>query len=227
MIRVLVVDDQWLVTEGLETILDADSEIEVVGTAADGAEAIEKADALLPDVVLMDLRMPVLNGIQATARITTAHPEVRVLVLTTYASDEWVFDAIRGGAAGYLLKGSPRAELIAAIKGTARGGTHLDPAIAGNVIDRVRHSAAPEVASTVFSDLSGRELQVLQLLAQGLSNQAIAGELHLSWGTVRNYVSSILDKLGVADRTQAALLAQRYGLTSRTGEPPDPDTERL
>ena len=199
----------------------------MVGTAADGAEAIEKADALLPDVVLMDLRMPVLNGIQATARITTAHPEVRVLVLTTYASDEWVFDAIRGGAAGYLLKGSPRAELIAAIKGTARGGTHLDPAIAGKVIDRVRHSAAPEVASTVFSDLSERELQVLQLLAQGLSNQAIAGELHLSWGTVRNYVSSILDKLGVADRTQAALLAQRYGLTSRTGEPPDPDTERL
>lgn len=226
MIRVLVVDDQWLVTEGLEAILDADPEITVVGTAADGAEALEKVAQLRPDVVLMDLRMPVMNGIQATARISDAYPETRVLVLTTYASDEWVFDAIRGGAAGYLLKGTLRDELIAAVKGTARGGTHLDPAVAGKVLERVRHTSAPEATSTVFGELSERELQVLQLLARGMTNQAIANELHLSWGTVRNYVSTILDKLGVDDRTQAALLAQRYGLTAPgNDQPASEDTE--
>lgn len=212
MIRVMIVDDQWLVCEGLEAILSADPELEVVATANDGAEALDKLPVARPDVVLMDLRMPVMNGIQATARIADAFPETRVLVLTTYASDEWVMDAIRSGAAGYLLKGTPRDELVRAIKGTAQGATHLDPAVAGKVLERVRHAAPPEATSLVFAELSERERQVLALLARGLSNQEIANELHLSWGTVRNYVSTILSKLGVEDRTQAALLAQRYGL---------------
>ena len=167
-----------------------------------------------PDVVLMDLRMPVMNGIQATARIVDGFPDAKVLVLTTYASDEWVFDAIRSGATGYLLKGTPRDELVRAIKGTAQGGAHLDPAVAGKLLDRVRHATPPEATSQVFAELSERERQVLQQLARGLSNQEIANTLHLSWGTVRNYVSTILSKLGVEDRTQAALLAQRYGLTA-------------
>lgn len=213
MIRVMIVDDQWLVVEGLDAILSADPEIEVVATAEDGAEALEKMAQARPDVVLMDLRMPVMNGIQATAKIVDAYPQTRVLVLTTFATDEWVFDAIRSGAAGYILKGTPREELLRAIKGTAHGETHLDPAIAGRVLDQVRHGSAPTSAQTVFAALSEREMQVLQLLARGLSNQDIANELHLSWGTVRNYVSTILDKLDVEDRTQAALLAQRYGLT--------------
>ena len=218
MIRVMIVDDQWLVCEGLEAILSADPELEVVATANDGAEALDKLPAARPDVVLMDLRMPVMNGIQATARIADAFPETKVLVLTTYASDEWVMDAIRSGAAGYLLKGTPRDELVRAIKGTAQGGTHLDPAVAGRVLERVRHSAPSESTSQVFAELSERERQVLAQLARGLSNQEIANTLHLSWGTVRNYVSTILSKLGVEDRTQAALLAQRYGLPAASEE---------
>jgi len=218
MIRVMIVDDQWLVCEGLEAILSADPELEVVATASDGAEALEKLPDARPDVVLMDLRMPVMNGIQTTARIADGFQETRVLVLTTYASDEWVLDAIRSGAAGYLLKGTPRDELVRAIKGTAQGGTHLDPAVAGKVLERVRHATPPETLSVVFAELSERERQVLAQLARGLSNQEIANELHLSWGTVRNYVSTILSKLGVEDRTQAALLAQRYGLPSAPEE---------
>lgn len=218
MIRVMIVDDQWLVCEGLEAILSADPELQVVATANDGAEALDKLPSAKPDVVLMDLRMPVMNGIQATARIADGFPETKVLVLTTYASDEWVMDAIRSGAAGYLLKGTPRDELVRAIKGTAQGGTHLDPAVAGKVLERVRNTAPSDSTSQVFAELSERERQVLAHLARGLSNQEIANSLHLSWGTVRNYVSTILSKLGVEDRTQAALLAQRYRLPAAPGE---------
>ena len=203
MIRVLICDDQWIVCEGLEAILESDPEIEVVGTAHDGSEAIEAISETQPDVVLMDLKMPGMNGIQATLEIARQHPHVKVLVLTTYGADEWVFDAIRSGAAGYLLKGTPRVSLIAAIKGTAAGQTHIDPAVAGKLFDRIAQ-AQPSPASMVLADaLSDRELEVLSLLARGFSNAGIASQLSLSQGTVRNYVSAVLAKLDVADRTQA------------------------
>lgn len=212
MIRVLICDDQWIVCEGLEAILEADREIEVVGIAHDGAQALELIPQVEPDVVLMDLKMPGMNGIQATHKIGEQYPHIKVLVLTTYGADEWVFDAIRSGAAGYLLKGTPRDSLIAAVKGTASGDTHVDPAVAGKLFDRIARNGAPLSNTTIANALSDRELDVLRLLARGLSNAEIAQQLYLSEGTVRNYVSAILAKLEVSDRTQAAILALRHGL---------------
>jgi DNA-binding NarL/FixJ family response regulator len=159
----------------------------------------------------MDLRMPEMNGIQATRALRERHPEVGVLVLTTYDADEWVFDAVRAGASGYLLKDTPREGLVAAIEGTAAGETHVDPAIAGKLFRQVARSPAP-TAQPLAAELSARELQVLRLLARGLNNADIARQLFLSEGTVRNYVSAILSKLDVSDRTQAAVLALRHGL---------------
>jgi DNA-binding NarL/FixJ family response regulator len=212
MIRVLICDDQWIVCEGLEAILDADPDLTVVGTAHDGAKALELIPETRPDVVLMDLKMPLMNGVQATQKIREQYPEIKVLVLTTYGADEWVFDAIRSGADGYLLKGTPRVELIDAVKGTAAGGTHVDPAVAGKLFDRIARHPTPPPDTTVINALSDRELDVLRLLARGMSNAEIAEQLYLSQGTVRNYVSAILTKLDLADRTQAALLALRHGL---------------
>jgi DNA-binding NarL/FixJ family response regulator len=211
MIRVIVCDDQEVVLEGLQVILKAAPEIEVVGAARDGAEALDLIPLLHPDLVLMDLKMPGMNGIQATRRIREQFPQVRVLVLTTYDADEWVFDAIRSGAAGYLLKDTPREELIAAVIGTAAGKTHVDPSVAGKVFAQIAQSA-PAPDTSVADKLSERERDVLRLMARGLSNADIAQRLFLSEGTVRNYVSSILAKLGVSDRTQAAVIALRYGL---------------
>jgi DNA-binding NarL/FixJ family response regulator len=212
MIRVLICDDQWIVCEGLEAILEADREIKVVGIAHDGAQALELIPQAKPDVVLMDLKMPVMNGIQATQKIGEQYPHIKVLVLTTYGADEWVFDAIRSGAAGYLLKGTPRDSLIAAVKGTACGDTHVDPAVAGKLFNRIARNGAPLSNTTIANALSDRELDVLRLLARGLSNAEIAQQLYLSEGMVRNYVSAVLAKLDVSDRTQAAILALRYGL---------------
>jgi DNA-binding NarL/FixJ family response regulator len=212
MIRVLICDDQWIVCEGLEAILEADREIQVVGIAHDGAQALELIPQAKPDVVLMDLKMPGMNGIQATHKIGEQYPHVKVLVLTTYGADEWVFDAIRSGAAGYLLKGTPRDSLITAVKGTASGDTHVDPAVAGKLFNQIARNSAPLSNTTIANALSDRELDVLRLLARGLSNAEIAQRLYLSEGTVRNYVSAVLAKLEVSDRTQAAILALRYGL---------------
>ena len=212
MIRVLICDDQWIVGEGLEAILDADPEIQVVGVTYDGLEALEQVPLAKPDVVLMDLRMPGMNGIEATRRIRESSPDTKVLVLTTYGTDEWLFDAIRSGASGYLLKGTPREALIEAIKGTAAGRTHVDPDVAGKLFDQIAQSETQPGATTVLDALSARELDVLSLLARGFSNADIAGRLYLSVGTVRNYVSAILSKLDVDDRTQAAVLALRHGL---------------
>ena len=212
MIKVLICDDQWIVCEGLEAILEDVPGLEVVGCANDGAEALEKVARLHPDVVLMDLNMPVMNGVQATQKITAKYPDVKVLVLTTYGADEWVFDALRSGAAGYLLKGTPRANLIAAVKGTATGESHIDPKVAGTLLKSLSRPQDPAERSLLLAKLSARELDVLRLLAQGLNNTDIAKRLYLSHGTVRNYVSAILTKLNVEDRTQAALLATRYGL---------------
>jgi DNA-binding NarL/FixJ family response regulator len=211
MIRVLICDDQVIVCEGLQAILSTAPDVEVVGIAHDGAQAVDAIPGARPDVVLMDLKMPVMNGVQATRLIRERYPAVRVLVLTTYDADEWVFDAIRGGAAGYLLKDTPRERLIEAIRDTVAGKTHVDPAVAGKLFAQVAARGAP-VDTSIAKDLSEREREVLGLLARGLTNAQIAKRLYLSEGTVRNYVSSILAKLGVPDRTQAAVLALRYGL---------------
>jgi DNA-binding NarL/FixJ family response regulator len=212
MIRVLICDDQTIVCEGLQAILSTTQDIEVVGVANDGAQAVDMIPEAQPDVVLMDLKMPVMNGVQATRLIRERHPEVRVLVLTTYDADEWVFDAVRGGASGYLLKDTPREKLIEAIQETAAGKTPVDPNVAGKLFAQMSQGAAPPDTS-IARDLSERELEVLGLLARGMTNAEIAERLYLSEGTVRNYVSAILAKLGVADRTQAAVLALRHGLT--------------
>jgi DNA-binding NarL/FixJ family response regulator len=215
MIRVLICDDQWIVCEGLEAILRADPEIEVVAVAHDGAEALELIPEANPSVILMDLKMPGMDGLQATREVCRRYPSIKVLVLTTYGDDEWVFEAIRAGAAGYLLKGTPRQALIEAVKGTATGHTHVDPSVAGKLFDRVVQNEpslnAPE-AARILDALSERELDVLRLLARGFSNPDIAQKLYLSEGTVRNYVSAILTKLDVPDRTRAAVLALRYGI---------------
>lgn len=211
MIKVLICDDQDIVCEGLQRILESDAEIMVVGLAHNGLEALESIPRTQPDLVLMDLKMPVMNGILATRKISEQYPQVRVLVLTTYDDDEWLFDAVRAGAKGYLLKDRPRAELIRAIKGTVQGNSFIDPAVAGKLLGQFAQSNPPRQPPLEIS-LSERETEVLQLLAQGLSNADIAQRLYLSEGTVRNYTSAIFAKLNVSDRTQAVVVALRYGL---------------
>jgi DNA-binding NarL/FixJ family response regulator len=217
MIRILICDDQATICDGLEMMLNADPGIEVVALAYDGAQALELIPQTNPDVVLMDLKMPGMNGIQATREISSRFPQIQVLVLTTFGDDEWVFDAIRSGAAGYLLKGTPRNELIAAVKGTASGETHVDPAVAGKLFSHVAQGTAQQ-DTTIIKELSAREREILSLLAQGLTNAEIAQRLFLTPGTVRNYASTILTKLGVEDRTQAALLALRHGLVDGSAQ---------
>jgi DNA-binding NarL/FixJ family response regulator len=214
MIRVLICDDQEMVREGLRVILDSEPAIEVVGVAEDGAAAMAQAARLEPDVILMDLRMPGTSGVQAIRAIRERPSAVPILVLTTYDADEWVFDAIRAGASGYLLKDTPRAELVRAIEDAAAGKAPLDPAVAGKVLKKVA-AGRPAGNPAELEHLSQREVDVLRLLGRGYLNADIADALHLSEGTVRNYVSSILNKLGLADRTQAALFALRHGLTGR------------
>ena len=211
-IRVVICDDQDLVRDGLQAILSVAPGIEVVGEASDGDQALQMVEAHSPDVVLMDLKMPGTNGVTATRTITNRFPGVRVLVLTTYDAPEWVDDAIKAGAAGYLLKDAPRHRLIEAIKGTAGGRTHVDPGVAGQLFDRVTTSPRPEADTSVTEGLTERELEVLKALGRGLTNAEIAARLYLSEGTVRNYVSAVLAKLEVADRTQAAVLAVRHGI---------------
>ncbi len=211
VIRLLICDDQEVVREGLRAILGTVPGIEVIDVVSNGAEAVEVVADLQPDVVLMDLTMPIMNGVQATRELAGSHPDVKVLVLTTYDAEDWVVDAIRAGAAGYMLKDAPKEQLVAAIKGTASGGTHVDPSVAGNLFSLV--AAVGDVPhSNVAEKLSGRELDVLRLLGKGLSNSEIAEQLFLSEGTVRNYVSAVLAKLQVPDRTRAAVLAVKHGL---------------
>ncbi len=211
MIKILICDDQEIVCEGLQRILGADPDLSVVGIAHDGLEALELAAKNHPDLVLMDLKMPVMNGIQATRKLREKYPEMHVLVLTTYADDEWLFDAIRSGASGYLLKDRPRKELIDAIKGTIAGDAYIDPAVAAKVLANVAQTPSAEPHSARIS-LSPREAEILELLVQGLSNADIAQRLYLSEGTIRNYTSALFSKLEVDDRTQAVVVALRYGL---------------
>ncbi len=213
--RIIICDDQAIVRQGLAMLLKLDREIEVVGLAQDGLEAVElvekaAADAR-PDLVLMDLKMPGMNGIEATRRIRAKYPKIKVLVLTTYDDDEWVFDAIRAGASGYLLKDTPHAEVVAAIKGTVAGGAYTDPAVTGKLLRAVADQQSTQ-ATFIADKLTERETDVLRILARGLNNAAIAEELHLTEGTVRNYISAILAKLDVSDRTQAAVIAVTHGI---------------
>ena len=213
-VRVLLVDDQALFREALATLLAVRDEVEVVGEAADGAEALDRAAALHPDVVLMDLRMPRLDGIAATRRLRAAQPDVRVLALTTFDTDEEVFAALRAGAVGYLLKDVSSQRLVEAVLAAARGESVLQPSVAAKVVARV--AALPDEAvprpRPPLVPLSERELAMVRLLADGRSNKEIAADLYLAEGTVKNYVTALLGKLGARDRTQAALRARALGL---------------
>ena len=214
-VRVLVVDDQTLFREALTTLLAVREELDVVGTAANGAQALELVAALRPDVVLMDLRMPVLDGVATTRRLRVEHPEVRVLVLTTFDGDDELFPALRAGAVGYLLKDATTPQLLEAVLAAARGESALQPSVAAKVLARL--SQLPDLPNEprpqpLVDPLTPRELEVLQALADGLSNREAAERLYLSEGTVKNHVTNVLAKLGVRDRTQAALRARALGL---------------
>jgi DNA-binding NarL/FixJ family response regulator len=214
-IRVLLVDDQCLFREGLETLLSVHKDIEVAGQASNGQEAVEVATQVQPDVVLMDVRMPVLNGVRATRRLKRALPQCRVIVLTTFDDDEYVFDALRAGAVGYLLKDVPSARLVEAIRATARGESILEPSVAAKVIaefTRVSGMVPAAQMEQLVEPLSERELEILNWIARGASNKEIADQLFIAEGTVKNHVTHILGKLGVRDRTQAAVKARDLGL---------------
>ena len=213
-IKILLVDDQPLFREGLSTLLSVHPDFEVVGEAANGAEAIRLARSLLPLVVLMDLQMPVLDGVAATRRLHEEQPNCRVIVLTTFDDDELVFDGLRAGAVGYLLKDAPSEKLAEAIRVAARGETFLQPSVAAKVVAEFARLSRKTVtaANSVIEPLSEREIEILRLIAQGASNREIAGTLFLAEGTVKNHVTSILGKLEARDRTQAALKARDCGL---------------
>lgn len=211
--RVVICDDQAMIRDGLKLLLNLEHDIEVVGVAADGREAVELAARLAPDILLMDLKMPGMNGVEATRQILRQPGQARVLILTTYDHDEWLFEALRVGAAGYLLKDTPRDDLVKALRGTLEGKVYIDPAVAGKLLSQLAPQRS-QPTNELASKLSERELDILRLLAGGLSNARIAARLHLSDGTIRNNVSAILAKLQVNDRTQAALLAVQHGLDS-------------
>jgi DNA-binding NarL/FixJ family response regulator len=214
-IRVLVVDDQQLVREGLCVLLDLIPDIRVVGEAADGVAAAEQAQRIRPDVVLMDVRMPKLDGVAATRRVREMCPDIQVIILTTFDDDEYVFEGLRAGAAGYLLKDVPSEQLAEAIRAAARGEAFIQPSVTRKVVAEFTRLAERENVrrkQPLPDPLSERELEVLALLAESLSNQEIADRLYIAPGTVKNHVSNILSKLNARDRTQAVLQAQDLGL---------------
>ena len=210
-IRILIVDDHTLFRDGLTALFASLPETQVVGAAASGEEAIVLAESLQPDVVLMDIQMAGLNGIEATRRITHASPHIGVVMVTMFEDDESVFAAMRAGARGYVLKGADQEEMVRAVHSAARGEALFGPAIAAR-LTRFFAAPRPAVASNLFPDLTDREREVLDLIAQGRSNEAIADELTISRKTVRNHVSNILNKLQVADRAQAIVTARRAGM---------------
>ncbi len=213
-VRVLIADDQELFREGLHTLLSVQLDLQVVGEARNGEEALRLAAILKPDVILMDLRMPLLGGVAATRRLKSTQPESKVIVLTTFDDDEDVFEGLRAGAVGYLLKDVPSEKLVEAIRAVARGESFLQPSIAGKVIAEFAR-LSPHLSSeaqALVEPLSERELDILRLLSQGASNKEIADRLVITVGTVKNHVTNILAKLGVRDRTQAALKAKELGL---------------
>ena len=215
-IRILLVDDQALFREGLNTLLSIHSDIEIVGEANNGEEALQMAAQTSPDVILMDLRMPVLDGVAATRRLAQTQPDSRVIVLTTFDDDEHIFDGLRAGAVGYLLKDVSSEKLVEAISATAGGQSFLQPSVAAKLISEFTRVTSHQPLTTsnqsLVEPLSERELEVLQQVATGASNKEIAAELFITEGTVKNHLTNILGKLGVRDRTQAALKAKEMGL---------------
>jgi DNA-binding NarL/FixJ family response regulator len=215
-IRLLVVDDQELMRDGLIALLERQPGIQVVGAAADGAQTLAQIEAVSPDVILMDVRMPVLDGIQATVEIRRRHPEARVLMLTTFDDEAYIVEALKAGAVGYILKNIPAKELADAIRLAHKGIVQLDTAAAARVIDRL--SAAPPHNTTgdrvppEVAGLTERECEVMRLVAQGANNREIAEQLVISEGTVKSHISSILSQLALRDRTQIAVFVHRHGL---------------
>jgi NarL family two-component system response regulator LiaR len=217
-IRVLIADDHAILRKGIRALLKTEPDIEVVGETSDGLETVAQAEALRPDVILMDLVMPEMDGIEATRRITADQPGVRILVLTSFAADDKVFPAIKAGALGYLLKDSGPAELVQAIHQVHRGQPSLEPSIALKMLHELSH---PSEQPPTLDPLSEREMEVLRLLAQGKSNREIADQLVITELTVKTHVSNILSKLHLASRTQAALYALKEGLASLDDVPVD------
>lgn len=214
-LRLLLVDDQAMFREGLRLILSQQADFEIVGEAGDGLAALESTRRVAPDVVLMDLRMPHLGGVEASRRIKAEAPSVRVIILTTFEEDEEVFSALRAGAAGFLLKDSPSEKLCEAIRLAARGETWLQPSVAAKLVSEFsRLAPRPPLSHSVSlsEPLSHREQEVLRCLAEGMSNKEIGRRLTISEGTVKNHMSQVLGKLQVLDRTQAALRARELGL---------------
>jgi DNA-binding NarL/FixJ family response regulator len=225
-IRVLIVDDQRLMRDGLRALLELQDGIAIVGEAENGVAALAQSVALAPDVVLMDVRMPQMNGVEATRALRERGERPRILVLTTFDDDQYVFDALKAGASGYVLKDLPAADLAAAIRTVHGGKVHLDPAVAAKVVAELARLqapaqspaaavslVAPRVATAPFvEELTPREREVLRLLATGSSNREIGAQLFISEGTVKNHISNILGRLGLRDRTQAAIYAKEHGL---------------
>jgi DNA-binding NarL/FixJ family response regulator len=207
-IKILIVDDHVVVREGLSAMLSREPNIEVVGEAENGAQAIDKADKLKPDIVLMDLRMPEVDGVEAMQRIKQQHPEINFIVLTTYDNDEYIFKGIEAGARAYILKDSPREELFRAINAVYKGESLIEPAIAGRVLDKLVELSHQGSAT----DLSRREIEVLELIARGTGNKLIADRLNISASTVKTHIQSIFQKLEVNDRTEAVTKALSKGI---------------
>lgn len=225
-IRVLIVDDQRLMRDGLRALLELQDGLAIVGEAGGGHDALAQVAATAPDVVLMDVRMPQMSGVEATRALRERGDRPRILILTTFDDDQYVFDALKAGAAGYVLKDLPAAELAAAIRTVHGGGVHLDPSVASKVVAELARLHAPASApapvaappSTLpasagpVEELTPREHEVLRLLATGASNREIGAQLFISEGTVKNHISNILGRLGLRDRTQAAIYAKEHGL---------------
>lgn len=217
-IRILLVDDQALFREGLRTLLSVYDDLAIIGEAGNGQEAVAFVAQDQPDIILMDLRMPVLDGVAATRRILAEHPNCRVIVLTTFDDDEHVFDGLRAGAVGYLLKDVPSEKLVEAIRATAAGQSFLQPSVAAKVVAefaRLADMPAPNAQASLVEPLSERELEILEQIASGSSNKEIAQKLYITEGTVKNHVTNILGKLGVRDRTRAVLRALDLGLLTK------------
>ena len=213
-IHVLIVDDQRLMRDGLRTLIELESDLVVVGEAEDGLEAISAYRNTGPDVVLMDVQMPNLNGVEATRRIKADWAEANILILTTFDDDEYIFEALRAGASGYLLKDVSGKKLAEAIRTVAEGGTLIAPSVARKVVSEFARlkPASTKTVETLSDPLSEREIEILKVLAQGYTNKEIGERLYLAEGTVKNYISSILQKIGARDRTQAALRAKELGV---------------
>jgi len=224
-IRVLVADDQSMVRAGFRMLLGGEEDIEVVAEASNGLEAVEKAARYDPTVVLMDIRMPELDGLEAARRILAADRDARILILTTFDLDEYVYEALRAGASGFVLKDEPPEQLLAAIRTVAAGDALLSPAVTKRVIAQFTRIPRPTPPAEL-DDLSEREREVFRLIARGLSNGEIAQELFISETTVKTHVTHILAKLGLRDRVQAVVLAHQAGLFEPDPPPPDGDTGR-